>query len=266
MQGQIRELVTRYGPDRPDVVRLGRHDHSLGPGRAPTASSAPPSPASSSTTGWNAAKPGTTPTSSPARTPTTCTPEQEIGAYNDKQPWETCMTLGTQWSWKPNDDIKTRTRSSASWPAAPAATATCSSTSARCPTAASSRGRSRCLKKVGAWLGAVRREHLRHPRRAVQARRLWGLDAQGQHDLPARLPMDGRYASAAGHPGQGRRQPHAGRWAGASSAKRKRDRDLRGRQRPPGRGHGDRPGAGRPGEPHQRPWPCRVSAAKPPSK
>ena len=35
------------------------------------------------------------------------TPEQEIGAYNDKQPWETCMTLGTQWSWKPNDRIKT---------------------------------------------------------------------------------------------------------------------------------------------------------------
>lgn len=34
------------------------------------------------------------------------TPEQVIGAYNDKQPWETCMTLGTQWSWKPNDTIK----------------------------------------------------------------------------------------------------------------------------------------------------------------
>jgi alpha-L-fucosidase len=34
------------------------------------------------------------------------TPEQEIGAYNDKQPWETCMTLGTQWSWKPDDSIK----------------------------------------------------------------------------------------------------------------------------------------------------------------
>jgi alpha-L-fucosidase len=34
------------------------------------------------------------------------TPEQEIGAYNDKTPWETCMTLGTQWSWKPNDEIK----------------------------------------------------------------------------------------------------------------------------------------------------------------
>ncbi|MHB8522326.1 MAG: alpha-L-fucosidase [Limisphaerales bacterium] len=34
------------------------------------------------------------------------TPEQAIGAYNDRQPWETCMTLGTQWSWKPNDKIK----------------------------------------------------------------------------------------------------------------------------------------------------------------
>jgi len=34
------------------------------------------------------------------------TPEQVIGAYNDRQPWETCMTLGTQWSWKPDDAIK----------------------------------------------------------------------------------------------------------------------------------------------------------------
>jgi alpha-L-fucosidase len=34
-------------------------------------------------------------------------PEQHIGAYDDLRPWETCMTLGTQWSWKPNDDIKT---------------------------------------------------------------------------------------------------------------------------------------------------------------
>jgi alpha-L-fucosidase len=34
------------------------------------------------------------------------TPEQVVGAYNDRQPWETCMTLGTQWSWKPDDKIK----------------------------------------------------------------------------------------------------------------------------------------------------------------
>ena len=34
------------------------------------------------------------------------TPEQSIGNYDDQTPWETCMTLGTQWAWKPNDTIK----------------------------------------------------------------------------------------------------------------------------------------------------------------
>ncbi len=34
------------------------------------------------------------------------TPEQSIGGYDDQRPWETCMTLGTQWSWKPDDTIK----------------------------------------------------------------------------------------------------------------------------------------------------------------
>jgi alpha-L-fucosidase len=34
------------------------------------------------------------------------TPEQRIGQYDDRRPWETCMTLGTQWSWKPNDTVK----------------------------------------------------------------------------------------------------------------------------------------------------------------
>ncbi len=35
------------------------------------------------------------------------TPEQRVGAFEIRRPWETCMTLGTQWSWKPNDKIKT---------------------------------------------------------------------------------------------------------------------------------------------------------------
>jgi alpha-L-fucosidase len=34
------------------------------------------------------------------------TPEQDIGQFDNTRPWETCMTLGTQWSWKPNDTIK----------------------------------------------------------------------------------------------------------------------------------------------------------------
>ena len=35
-----------------------------------------------------------------------CTPEQRIGAYDDRTPWETCLTVGTQWAWKPDDQIK----------------------------------------------------------------------------------------------------------------------------------------------------------------
>ena len=34
------------------------------------------------------------------------TPEQRIGRYDDQNPWESCMTLGAQWSWKPNDTLK----------------------------------------------------------------------------------------------------------------------------------------------------------------
>jgi alpha-L-fucosidase len=34
------------------------------------------------------------------------TPEQEIGGFRIDPPWETCMTLGDQWAYKPGDRIK----------------------------------------------------------------------------------------------------------------------------------------------------------------
>jgi alpha-L-fucosidase len=34
------------------------------------------------------------------------TPEQRLGRFQLDRPWETCMTLGTQWAWKPDDKIK----------------------------------------------------------------------------------------------------------------------------------------------------------------
>jgi alpha-L-fucosidase len=34
------------------------------------------------------------------------TPEQYIGGFDNQQAWETCMTLGTQWAWKPDDTLK----------------------------------------------------------------------------------------------------------------------------------------------------------------
>lgn len=34
------------------------------------------------------------------------TPEQSIGRFNREQPWESCITICTQWAWKPNDTLK----------------------------------------------------------------------------------------------------------------------------------------------------------------
>lgn len=34
------------------------------------------------------------------------TPEQEVGAFTPQRAWESCITLGTQWAWKPGDRIK----------------------------------------------------------------------------------------------------------------------------------------------------------------
>lgn len=37
------------------------------------------------------------------------TPEQHVGAFNGTRPWESCITLGTQWTWKPDDTLKSYT-------------------------------------------------------------------------------------------------------------------------------------------------------------
>ncbi len=34
------------------------------------------------------------------------TPEQKVGSFNTERPWETCMTLCSQWAWKPDDKLK----------------------------------------------------------------------------------------------------------------------------------------------------------------
>ncbi len=38
------------------------------------------------------------------------TPEQRVGAFQPDRPWETCMTIGTQCAWKPDDQNKSLER------------------------------------------------------------------------------------------------------------------------------------------------------------
>jgi alpha-L-fucosidase len=37
------------------------------------------------------------------------TPEQHVGRFSSQRPWESCITLGTQWAWKPDDKLKSFT-------------------------------------------------------------------------------------------------------------------------------------------------------------
>ncbi len=34
------------------------------------------------------------------------TPEQRVGTFRRDRPWESCITLGRQWAWRPNDELK----------------------------------------------------------------------------------------------------------------------------------------------------------------
>ena len=36
------------------------------------------------------------------------TPEQQIGKFDHENPWESCMTIATQWAWKANDKLKSK--------------------------------------------------------------------------------------------------------------------------------------------------------------
>ena len=36
------------------------------------------------------------------------TPEQRVGSFDNKNAWETCMTIAQQWAWKANDKVKSK--------------------------------------------------------------------------------------------------------------------------------------------------------------
>ena len=113
---------------------------------------------------------------------------------------------------------------------APAATATCCSTSARCPTADRA-APGRAAEGDGRVAGQVRREHLRHARRAVEAHQGLASTRQGNTIFLHVLRWDGDSVTLPDIPAQGparhgadRRQGdvQAGRATSSSSASRPR--------------------------------------------
>lgn len=92
LEAQTRELITRYGPllgiwyDVPQQFNRARGERVIRFAR-----SLQPSLLVNNRTG----APGDFDT-----------PEQHVGRFQRKRPWESCITLGTQWAWKPDDKLK----------------------------------------------------------------------------------------------------------------------------------------------------------------
>lgn len=92
LEAQSKELITRYGPlvgiwydvpqkfDRARGERVIRFVRSLQPGILVNNRTGAPGDFD--------------------------TPEQRIGAFKNDRPWETCMTITTQWAYKPEDKVK----------------------------------------------------------------------------------------------------------------------------------------------------------------
>ena len=159
------------------------------------------------------------------------TPEQRIGGFNMDRPWETCMTICQQWAWKPDDEMKSLKECLQTLVARAGGDGNLLFNVGPMPDGRIEPRQVERLTEMGAWLAGTAR-HLRHPRRAVQARRLGRLDAPRQPDLRPRVRLEWRHAAApgasrqgglraasrgrTGRDGPGRFRHHAPRSAGAA--------------------------------------------------
>lgn len=92
LRAQVKELITQYGPLGILWFDVPQHfDRARGQGVIDFVRSLQPDVIVNNRSG----APGDYDT-----------PEQRVGKYQDTRPWETCMTICTQWAWKPNDTMK----------------------------------------------------------------------------------------------------------------------------------------------------------------
>ena len=125
------------------------------------------------------------------------TPEQEVGRMQTDRPWETCMTICQQWAWKPNDDVKSLKECLQALINTVGGDGNLLFNVGPMPDGRIEPRQVERLKEMGAVAGEVRREHLRHSRRAVPAGQLGHGHSQGQFNLFAYPRPETRFDQAA---------------------------------------------------------------------
>ena len=156
------------------------------------------------------------------------TPEQHVGGFQTNRPWESCMTVSArgQWAWGGDQDgVKP--------------VETCLLMLIRCaggdgnlllnvgpePSGVIAPCQAELLEKMGGVAEGQRRVDLRHPWRPLPADRADGLDPQGQHRLRPRPAVGRQQPEACPAAGQGRPEPAPGRRRGDGDADGRGHRD-----------------------------------------
>ncbi|MCZ7634672.1 MAG: alpha-L-fucosidase [Verrucomicrobia bacterium] len=120
------------------------------------------------------------------------TPEQVVGKFQYDRPWESCITIGDQWAWKPDDRLKSLKQ--------------CLDTLIRCaggdgnllfnvgpmPDGRIEPPPGRAPQGDGRLAGQVRHHHLRHARRPVEAGCRPRQPPPRQHRVRPRLALERR--------------------------------------------------------------------------
>ena len=173
------------------------------------------------------------------------TPEQVIGAYNDERPWETCMTLGTQWSWKPDDKIKSEDEVIRILAGCAGGDGNLLLNVGPMPDGRIEPRQVDVLRGVGAWLGRCG-ESIYGTRGGPFKPGRYGASTRRDNRIYVHVFTWSRsVAQAAAAPGQGHRQPRPRRRPGVGPAVRGRPGDPRPGRGPSSRRHGRCPRARR---------------------
>ncbi len=123
------------------------------------------------------------------------TPEQRVGGFNRERPWESCMTICRQWSWKPDDDLKLRKECIQTLLRTVGGDGNLLLNVGPMPDGRIEPRQVQRLKEMGEWLEKYRPRSVRLTRRAAEAGQMGCIDLQRQQNLSVHHGLAGQQAA-----------------------------------------------------------------------